>query len=402
MKFRKQRGSAAACCCACHPLPARSMTGRPHRRGGAGRAARAASALLVAATVLIGPAHARLGQRPRRPAPRPRGRPPGQAGRDGLGRPGHGRLRDRSPPCWSSAALDRQRHRSRARPPRAVAAAWASARSGSSAPALLAPVGRRASACYPAFLSYGGLGRRACTARPPTLADHRAGRPPRRRRPLRSRAARPGRGQGTGLHHLPLRIALRTGAPRLLRIASACTALVGGGARGRRPRPSGCASSLGGAPATRRRRPSRQPIGSGPPGPVQERTRVVNVRRSIATAAAVIGLPLGLSGVRLRRPHRPGLQPGRRRERPGRPGRRPQRAHRLRRGRQRHPRGEPGQQRPDRRRRTRGRERSRAPTRRRCSGGRPRSPRAGCSSSRRRQHLPSRGDARHGRRLRDD
>ncbi len=64
------------------------------------------------------PAHRGLGQRPRRPAPRPRGRPPGQAARDGLGRPGDGRVRGRLRDLAGHPALDRQRHRSRAGPPR--------------------------------------------------------------------------------------------------------------------------------------------------------------------------------------------------------------------------------------------------------------------------------------------
>ena len=100
----------------------------------------------------------------------------------------------------------------------------------------------------PAFLSYGGLGG-GLHGGPPTLA-------------MTVLAALLGIGvhfltalpdlvedNQTGVRHLPLRIALRTGAPRLLWISTAFTALVGGRDRDRRPdrRP---------APVTTRLRPT--------------------------------------------------------------------------------------------------------------------------------------------------
>ena len=71
-------------------------------------------------------------------------------------------------------------------------------------------------ALYPAFLSYGGWGGQA-TGDPPAGRDGRARRRARRRRARPVRAAGPGRRPRGRLRHLPLRLALKIGATRLLR-----------------------------------------------------------------------------------------------------------------------------------------------------------------------------------------
>ncbi len=223
MKFRKQRGSAAALALASHPGSAGALTvALTATAAWSGRPARECA--LVAATVLTG--QLTVG--------------------------------------WMSDLADRHRDREAGRQDKPVAMGWVDPGTVAFAIAIatlvvvplsiangtvagLAHLGAVASAwlgalwlkrtwlswlpwavgfgLYPAFLSYGGWGGGLHGA-PPTLV-------------VTGLAALLGVGvhvlvalpdlvedRATGLHHLPLRIALRTGAPRLLWIAGASTALV--------------------------------------------------------------------------------------------------------------------------------------------------------------------------------
>ena len=226
MRFRKRRGPAVALALASHPLPALALTaGLTAAAALSGRPAR--DLALVAATVL--------------------------AGQVTVG--------------WLDDLVDRGRDRQVGRQDKPVAMGWIDPGTVAFAIAVatlaviplsmangteagLAHLGAVASAwlytvwfkktwlswlpwavsfgLFPAFLSYGGWGG-GWHGGPPTIA-------------MTVLAALLGIGihvltalpdlvedRETGLRHLPLRIALRIGAPRLLYAASACTLLVAGG-----------------------------------------------------------------------------------------------------------------------------------------------------------------------------
>ena len=224
MRLRKQHGLAFALILACHPVPALLMTvGLAVAATLSGRSGR--EVLLVAATVLTG--QLTIG--------------------------------------WINDVVDRERDREVGRQDKPVAMGWVDPGTVNFAVAcavlLLVPLsmanGTAAGIAYlasvlsmwlynfylkgtrfswlpyavsfgllPAFLSYGGLGG-GLHGGPPTLV-------------MTALAALLGVGvhfltalpdlvedNQTGVRHLPLRIALRTGAPRLLWISTAFTALVG-------------------------------------------------------------------------------------------------------------------------------------------------------------------------------
>jgi 4-hydroxybenzoate polyprenyltransferase len=223
MRFGKQRGTAISLLLCCHPLPAAAMTvALTIGAGLSGRSGRAC--LLVLATVLCG--QLTVG--------------------------------------WINDIVDRDRDRQVGRADKPIARGWIDPRTVTSATVgaalLLVPLsllnGTASGIAHlaavlsawmydftfkqtvlswlpyavsfgllPAFLSYGGLGGGSHGA-PPTLA-------------MTVLAALLGVGihflnalpdlgedNQTGVRHLPLRIALRIGAPRLLRISYAYTAIV--------------------------------------------------------------------------------------------------------------------------------------------------------------------------------
>ena len=212
------RALAFSLALACHPVPTAAMTvavtvaaalsGRSGprvpagRRGGAHRAA-----------------HDRLDQRRGRPRPRPPGRPPDKPVAMGWVDPGTVTFAVAVRGPAGHPAVAGQRHRRRPRAPRRGAQPPGCTTSTSSrrcSPGCRTP---SSFGLLPAFLSYGGLGG-GLHGGPPTLA-------------MTVLAALLGVGvhfltalpdlvedNETGVRHLPLRIALRIGAPRLLWIST--------------------------------------------------------------------------------------------------------------------------------------------------------------------------------------